>query len=90
MGGESSGGSLKNRIFGGMWAVAFLALAISMLIWPDAMASVDTSGPGRGRGYGRMLQWGWGWPGAIIFGVLGLMALAGSFMRDSDEKATGG
>jgi len=74
----------KDRIFAVLWALGFLALGASMIIWPDAVSS-ETDHPR--RLLGRIIIWIWGRPGGIIVAILGLLIGWSAFLKSDTKKA---
>lgn len=71
-----------------LFGLGMLALGVYMFIDPTALdgEDVDPTSSRKGGLMIRILEFIWGWPGGIVLCLLGLLIVAGLFMKSDDAE----
>lgn len=83
---EKKPNPVVEKLVGVLFGLGMLALGVYMFIEPASPFSDANPTSGRKGGlFIRIIDWVWGWPGGIVLCLLGLLIVAGLFMKGEDE-----
>ncbi|MEM1422743.1 MAG: hypothetical protein AAGH64_01955 [Planctomycetota bacterium] len=85
---KSEPNPVVQKLVTALFGFGMLALGVYMFINPTALEGedIDPTSSRKGGLLIRILEFVWGWPGGIVLCLLGLLIVAGLFMKSDDTK----